>query len=162
MDRFLFALPLLVLLALAGCEASLADREKEARAALDARSFSKAIELSQAALSAPGAASDAAASWRLEQIRLEALASEKQGKEIVLSLERLSGTNAAQVTPALYRSLAGKLKAAGDTDGAIEVLAAGHERFPREHQGFLDDIDAIKQGKLDPAQIERLKALGYL
>lgn len=162
MNRLLFALPVLALLVLAGCEASLADREKEARAALDARNFAKAIELSQAALSAPGAAADAAASWRLEQIRLEALANQKQGKEIVLSLARLSRTNAAQVTPTLYRSLAGKLKAAGDTEGAIDVLAAGHERFPEEQQGFVDDIDAIKQGKLDPAQIEKLKALGYL
>lgn len=161
MDRLLFALPVLFLL-LAGCEASLADREKEARAALDAREFAKAIELSEAALSAPGASSDAATSWRLEQIRLDALANEKKGKEIVLSLERLASTNSAQVTPALYRSLAGKLKDLGDTAGAIDVLAAGHERFPQEHQAFLDDIDAIKQGKLDPAQIEKLKALGYL
>jgi hypothetical protein len=160
MPRSRFVLPLLLLLA--ACEASLADREKEARAALDARDFTKARLVSEEALASSGAGADAATAWRLEQIRLEALAQEKQGAEIVASLARLSGKYGPQITPALYRSLADKLKTAGDTTGAIDVLAAGHEKFPQEAQAFVKDIDALKQGKLDPAQIEKLKALGYL
>lgn len=159
MPRSRFALPLLLLLL--ACEGSLADREKEARAALDAREFAKARTISEQAL-AGAASQDAATAWRIEQIRLEALAHDKQGQEIVASLARLSGPYGPQVTPALYRSLADKLKAAGDTTGAIDVLAAGHEKFPQEHEAFVKDIDALKQGKLDPAQVEKLKALGYL
>jgi len=154
-------LALLAALLLVACEASLADREKEARAALDARDFAKARQVSEAALAAAGT-QDAATAWRLEQIRLDALAAEKQGAEVVASLERLAGRYPAQVTPALYRSLADRLKAAGDTSGAIDVLAAGDKRFPEEHEIFLKEIEALKQGGLDPAQVERLKALGYL
>ena len=158
LSRFAF----LLLFLLAACEASLDDREKEARTALDARDFAKARTVAEQALAGSAASSDAATAWRLEQIRLEALAHDKQGPEIVTSLERLSGKYGPQVTPALYRSLADKLKVAGDTTGAIDVLAAGHEKFPQEAQAFVKDIDALKQGKLDPAQVEKLKALGYL
>src|SRR5690606_926446 len=142
-------------------QGSLADREKEARAALDARDFAKARQISETALAGAGSG-DAATAWRLEQIRLDALANEKQGTEVAASLERLAGTYPAQVTPALYRSLADRLKSAGDTSGAIDVLAAGDKRFPQERELFARDIEALKQGNLDPAQVERLKALGYL
>lgn len=162
MSRRFLVFPLLLLLC--ACEASLADREKEARAALDARDFPKARQISEMALVGVASGSDAAtaAAWRLEQIRLDALANDKQGAEVVASLERLSGSYGPQVTPALYRSLADRLKTAGDVTGAIDVLAAGDKRFPQEHEQFAKDIDALKQGKLDPAQVERLKALGYL
>lgn len=154
-------LVLLLLLVLTACQGSLADKEKEARAALDARDFAKARQVSETAL-AGAASGDAATRWRLEQIRLDALANEKQGAEVASSLERLAGAYPTQVTPALYRSLADRLKAAGDTTGAIDVLAAGDKRFPQEHELFAKDIEALKQGNLDPAQVERLKALGYL
>jgi len=160
MSRSLLALPVLFLLV--ACQGSLADREKEARTALDARDFPKARQISEAALVGVASGADAATAWRLEQIRLDALANDKQGAEVVASLERLAGTYAPQVTPALYRSLADRLKAAGDTSGAIDVLAAGDKRFPQEHEVFAKDIEGLKQGKLDPAQVERLKALGYL
>ncbi|MBM4268403.1 MAG: hypothetical protein FJ144_17630 [Deltaproteobacteria bacterium] len=160
MRRFLLALPALLLVL--GCEASLADREKEARAALDARDFAKARELSEAALASSAAGGDAPTSWRLEQIRVEALANDKQSGEVVLTLERLSNAYPTQVTPGLYRSLAAKLKAAGDKSGAIDVLAEGHEKYPQEDEAFIADIDALKKESLDPAQVEKLKALGYL
>ncbi len=162
MSRFARFALVLVCLLLAACEASLADREKEARAALDARDYAKARALSEAALADASAQADPATAWRLEQIRLDALAYGKQGAEVVASLERLAGRYPTQVTAALYRSLADRLKTAGDTSGAIDVLAAGDKRFPQEHEIFLKEIEALKQGGLDPAQVERLKALGYL
>ena len=68
-----------------------------------------------------------------------------------------------QVSAALYRSLADKLKTAGDVPGAIEILTAGGQRFPAEHASFADAIGALKDAApLDPAQVQRLKALGYL
>ena len=160
MSRARFAWPLLLLLL--ACNGSLADREKEARAARDARDFPKARQIAETALAATTPGQDAAVAWRLEQIRLDALAAEKQGPEVVASLARLAGPYAAQVTPALYRSLADRLKTAGDTTGAIDVLAAGDARFPQEHEIFVKEIEALKKGNLDPAQVEKLKALGYL
>lgn len=160
MSRSRFVLPLLLLLC--ACNSSLADREKQARVALDTRDFAKARQIAEAALQDATPGKDAATSWRLEQIRLDALANQKQGPEVVASLDRLAGPYGPQVTPALYRSLADRLKTAGDTTGAIDVLAAGDKRFPQEHEVFAKDIAGLKQGSLDPAQVEKLKALGYL
>jgi hypothetical protein len=161
MSRWLLVLSLVVLSA---CKGSLADHEKNARAALDARDWNGARNISEQALVGVTSGDDAAMAWRLEQIRLDALANDKQGQEVIVTLARLGAnpTYSPQITPALYRSLADKLKTAGDVNGAIEVLAAGDKKFPQEHEQFAKDIEALKQGNLDPAQVERLKALGYL
>lgn len=159
MSRSLFFLALMFVVA---CGSSLAEQETGARAALDGRDFAKARQLAEAALADPAAASDKAAAWRLEQIRLEALASDKQSAELLSSIERLAGPYEKQITAPLMRSLADKLKAAGDTPGAIEVLAAGDKRFPAEHEAFLKDIEAIKSAGIDDAATEQLRQLGYL
>lgn len=161
MSRWLLVLSLV---ALSACKGSLADHEKNARAALDARDWNGARNISEQALVGVTSGDDAAMAWRLEQIRLDALANDKQGQEVIVTLARLGAnpTYSPQITPALYRSLADKLKTAGDVNGAIEVLAAGDKKFPQEHEQFAKDIEALKKGNLDPAQVERLKALGYL
>jgi hypothetical protein len=106
---------------------------------------------------------DAAASWRLEHVRLEALAKTGKGADVARELARLATPYPTQVSAALYRSLADKAKQAGDVSGAIDVLTAGDQRFPAEHASFVEAIDALKaDGGLDPAQVQRLKALGYL
>ena len=161
MPRNVLIVPFLAFLL--ACGASLADQEKEARAALDGRDFAKARSLAEAALAGSDAASDAPGAWRIEQIRMEALANDKQGAELAATLERLAGKYPTQVTAALYRSMADKLKTAGDNSGAIDVLSAGDKRFPAEHDAFVEAINALQQGgDLDPAEVERLKALGYL
>lgn len=159
MSRSFFTLALLFVVA---CGASLADQETGARAALDGRDFAKALQLAEAALADPAAAKDKAAAWRLEQIRLEALANDKQSAELLSSIERLAGSYEKQITAPLMRSLADKLKAAGDTQGAINVLAAGDKRFPSDHEAFLKDIDALKSAGIDDAATEQLRQLGYL
>lgn len=164
MSRSLLALSLLLLGFLLACKGSLADKEKEARAALDGRDYVKARNISEQALVGVTSGDDAAMAWRLEQLRLDALANDKQGAEVVVTLARLGANQvySPQITPALYRSLADKLKTAGDVNGAIDVLVAGDKRFPQEHEQFAKDIEGLKKGNLDPAQVERLKALGYL
>jgi hypothetical protein len=149
---------------LAGCGSkSPADYHTEARTALDTGDAPEAIRVADEALAQDAVKRDAAAAWRLEQVRLEALAKSGKGAEVTRELERLAGTHPAQVTASLYRSLADKAKAAGDVPGAIDVLAAGDRRFPAEHASFVEAIDALKStGSLDPAQVQRLKALGYL
>jgi hypothetical protein len=68
-----------------------------------------------------------------------------------------------QVNASLYRALGDKLGKAGDMDGAIAVLTAGDQKFPAETASFREAIEALKnQGDLDPAQVEKLKSLGYL
>jgi hypothetical protein len=157
--------PILILAALVvGCGGkSAADYHKEARAALDGGNAAQAIKVADEGLAQGAVKQDAAAAWRLEQVRLEALAKTGKGSEVRKDLERLAGTYPTQVTAALYRSLADRAKDAGDTEGAIDVLTAGDKRFPAEHTSFVEAIDALKStGSLDPAQVQRLKALGYL
>lgn len=155
--------PVVCLLAvLAACGGSLADQEKAARDALGARDWSGALRVADAALATSEAKSQQAAAWRLEQIRLDALAGGAQGQQVVSSLERLAQAYPQQATSALYRALADKLRAAGDTPGAIDVLVAGDRRFPSDHAVFAEAIESLQKSGLDPAEVERLKALGYL
>lgn len=156
--RSIFPLALALLVACGG--ASVADRRQEAQAALDAGDYAKALELADATLKDPAAAKDATEAWRLEQLRLDALARSGKGAEVVATLQRLSGTHAAQVNAPLYRSLADKLRAAGDGKGAVDVLDAGFKKYP-EDASFKAAIEEMS-GSADPAEIERLKALGYL
>jgi hypothetical protein len=156
---------LLVLLAvLVACGGkSGTDYHAEARAALDAGKPADAIRLAEEALARDDVKQDAPVAWRLEQVRLEALARSGKGAQVKADLDRLAGTYPKQVTASLYRALADRAKEAGDTAGAIDVLTAGDQRFPDEHASFVEAIDALKAaGNLDPAQVQRLKALGYL
>lgn len=156
-------LPLLLLASAACGGKSAADLTKDAQGALDGGDAAKAITLVDAALAQDVVKKDAASAWRLEQIKLEALAKTGKGAEVNTHLERLAGVYPKQVTAALYRALADKARAAGDTSGAIDILASGDQRFPEEHASFTAAIDALKAaGNLDPAEVERLKALGYL
>jgi tetratricopeptide (TPR) repeat protein len=157
--------PILVLAAcLVGCQGkSPADYQKAAQAALDARDPAKAIHLTEEALGQDAVRQDPAMAWRLEQVRLEALARHGKGAQVKTELERLAGVYPKQVGGSLYRSLADGAREAGDNTGAIEILTAGDERFPDEHAKFAEAIEALKNAEdLDPAQVEKLKSLGYL
>lgn len=139
------------------------DYQAEARAALDGGKPADAIRVAEEGLARDDVKGDPAAAWRLEQVRLDALAKSGKGAQVKTELERLAQAYPKQVTAPLYRALADKVKEAGDTAGAIDVLTAGDQRFPAEHASFVEAIDALKAaGNLDPAQVQRLKALGYL
>ena len=45
---------------------------------------------------------------------------------------------------------------------AVAILLAGDERFPEESDKFKAQIQELQAGGLDPAEIERLRSLGYL
>jgi hypothetical protein len=142
---------------------SAADYDRKARTALDAGDLPEAIRVADEGLARDAVRHDPAAAWRLEQTRLEALARSGKGADVKSELDRLATTYPTQVTASLYRSLADKAREAGDTAGAIDVLTAGDQRFPAEHASFVEAIEALKgAGVLDPAQVQRLKALGYL
>lgn len=136
--------------------------QKQAQAALDGGDFTGALGQAEKALQEPGISGDPVKAWRFESIRLDALARAGKAEDVKTHLERLEKTYATQVTAALYRSLADKVRVAGDTMGAIDLLAAGDRKFPAEHESFVKAIDEIKAAGLDPATEEMLKKLGYL
>jgi hypothetical protein len=142
---------------------SAVDYQNEARAALDGGDAAKAIQVVTEALGQDAIKQDAAASLRLEQIRLEALAKAGKGTEVKIELERVASAYPKNVNASLYRSLADRVKAAGDTSGAIDILVAGDKRFPADHASFQEAIDGLKAtGAVDPDQVEKLRKLGYL
>jgi hypothetical protein len=129
-------------------------------AALSVKDWTAAVTKADAALLDPAVSKDAAKAWRFESLRLTALAEGGKGAEVLASLTRLSATYKAQLTPSLYRSMADKLKAGGDGEGAISVLDAAIKAFP-DDPSFQAAIETLKTSA-DPAEIEKLKALGYL
>ena len=142
---------------------SAADYQTEARAALDGGDGTKAIAIVTEALGQEAVKKDPAAALRLEEIRLEALAKAGKGAEVKLELERVATAYPKNVGASLYRSLADRVKTAGDTAGAIDILLAGDKRFPADHASFQEAIDGLKAtGGVDPEQIEKLRKLGYL
>jgi len=148
----------------AGCGGrSAADYQRDARAALDAGDSTKAIKVAEEGLAQDAVKQDAAGAWRLEQIRVDALASSGKAADVKRELDRLAVAYPKQVTASMYRSLADKVKAAGDVAGAVDILTAGDQRFPAEHASFVEAIGGLQRAApLDPAQVERLKKLGYL
>jgi hypothetical protein len=142
---------------------SAADYQNEARAALDGGDAAKAIAVATEALGQEAVKKDAAVALRLEQIRLEALAKAGKGAEVKIELERVATAYPKNVGASLYRSLADRVKTAGDTAGAIDILVAGDKRFPADHASFKEAIDALQaSGTVDSEQIEKLRKLGYL
>ncbi len=129
-------------------------------AAAAAKDYAGAIQKADAALALPEVSADAAKAWRFESAKLHAQAAAGNGADVKAALERLAGSNPKQVTASTYLTLADKLRAAGDGPGYADLLDAGLKRFPAE-TAFQTKIDEMKSSA-DPAEIERLKALGYL
>src|SRR5215467_11812472 len=99
----------------AGCGGrSAADYQSGARAALDAGDRAKAIQLADEGLAQEAVKQDVVAAWRLEQIRLDALAGDGKGADVKKELERLAVAYPKQVNASVYRALADRVKAAGD------------------------------------------------
>jgi hypothetical protein len=144
-----------------GCGEKAADSKEAAQAALDAADYPTAILQADKAIGL--AADDKAMVWQSQQIKLQALARSGDGAQATALLEQLAGSFAAQVKSPLYMSVANELKKAGQTSAAIDVLDAGNKRFPDESEKFTAAIQDLQTTEeLDPAEIEKLKALGYL
>jgi tetratricopeptide (TPR) repeat protein len=159
--RAIITTPLIGLAFLIGCGADPEQLKGEAQQALSVGDFSQAREISTRALEqAP--ASEKRLIWSLERIRLEALARDKQAAEALETLERLVSEYPAQADANLYLAIGSYVREAGDTSGAIDILVAGDKRFPEESEKFESQIRELQAGGLDPAELERLRSLGYL
>ena len=153
--------PAIGLLLLIGCGPDLEQMKNDAQQALSVGNFTQAREISSQALErAP--ASDKRLVWALERVHLEALARGNQGEEARETLERLTAEYPTQANASLYLAIASYLRDACGTSSAIDILVAGDERFPEETEEFKAMIGEMEAGGLDPAEIERLKSLGYL
>jgi hypothetical protein len=146
---------------LTACGENAAGLKEAAQAALDGGDTATALLKADAALAAAGG--DRALSWQIQQIRLQARARGGDGEGAKSLLQELAGANKDLVRSSLYVSVANDLKKAQQTSAAIDVLHAGDLAFPAEHETFVAAIqDLQKTEELDPAEIERLKSLGYL
>jgi tetratricopeptide (TPR) repeat protein len=159
--RAILLTPVIALLFLVGCGADPEQLKIEAQHALSVGNFSQAREICTRALEQVPE-SEKRLTWSLERIRLEALARENQAAEARETLERLAAEYPEQADASLYLAIASYLTDAGDTSGAIDILVAGDERFPEESEKFEAQIRELQAGGLDPAEIERLRSLGYL
>ena len=159
--RAILLTPVIGLVFLIGCGPDVEQLEDDAQQALSVGNFSQARELSTRALEqVPD--SDKRLTWSLERIRLEALARESQAAEAGQTLERLAAEYPEQAGASLYLAIASYIKDAGDAGGAIDILVAGDKRFPEESEKFEAQIRELQAVGLDPAEIERLRSLGYL
>ena len=159
--RAILLTPVIGLVCLIGCGPDVEQMKDEAQRALSVGDFSRAREISTRALEEIPE-SEKRLIWSLERIHLEALARENQGEEARETLERLAAEYPAQANATLYLAIASYLRDAGGTSGAIDILLAGDERFPEESDKFKAQIQELQAGGLDPAEIERLRSLGYL
>jgi hypothetical protein len=153
---------LLVLSLATGCSSGpdVPALQADVDAKVAAKDFDGAVKAANDALALPEVSGDPAASWRFESARLGALAGGGKGAEVKSSLERLATPYPKQVTCAQYLALADKVRAAGDGGGYADLLDAGAKKCPEEG-AFATKIEELKSSA-DPAEIERLKALGYL
>ena len=159
--RAILLTPLVGLAFLIGCGPDAEKMKDDAQHALSVGNFSQAREISESALGhLPG--SEKRLAWSLERIRLEALAREGQAGEALETLERLAPEYPGQANASLYLAIASYVTEAGDSSGAIDILIAGDKRFPEDSEKFEAQIHELQAGGLDPAEIERLRSLGYL
>lgn len=139
--------------------ASATDLQAQAVAALNGGDAAAALALAEQGLAVAG--DDKAATWRLEAVRLDALAKQGKGKDVAAGLDRLAAADfAQQVTAALHVALADKATEAGDGEGAVHILAAGDKRYPDD--AAIDQALAKAQQGGGDAEKSALAALGYL
>lgn len=150
----------LVLLAglslLAACGASPEKQLDQARDALARGAYPEAVAAATTGL----AAANGATAWRLELVALEAEARGGKTPDVLARLGRLGTAWSEQLTASLYVQTAGQVKEAGDVAGAISVLDAGAQRFPKD--AAIATAIAQAKGSGSEAEKERLRSLGYI
>ncbi len=159
--------PILVAALLLSCTRCSPDTDSnasEAQRALDMGRYSEAIALSEIGLEeVRGDPTQRRTIWRLERIRVEALAGSGDVDGVLASLDRLFETFPTHVNTDLYLALAHQVFKAGDPVAAERLLARGAEKFPGDEPVF-SDLSAFWRGggAISPDACERLRSLGYL
>ncbi len=155
---------LVVIASLCGCEMSRQDHLIEARAALADAAYDEAIAAAEVGLDAAAAESqdalDDATSWGLELLKLEAHARAGHGEQAKAQLAELARLHPNRVVASEYFATAQQLRGADAGTAAIEVLDMGAILFPYEPVIGRMIEEASTGG--DPAELELLRALGYI
>jgi|SRR6185436_5365753 len=146
----------ILLLALA-CGKSASDHLEAARKDLDQGQFEPAIQDAEHGLQADP---DDRTEWGLQLVLLEGYARSGKAAETKQKLEELAAEHPDRITASNYSAAAQQLKDAGKSADQIEILDAGHKRFPDDPTISKGIREAAEQG--DPAALERLKSLGYI
>lgn len=166
MASFLHALRVPALMAAcllfpAGCGGSdPAHQADDAQSALSEGHYAEARSKAEAALKEAGAG-DKTLAWKLERIRVEAIARQGDGAEVLSTAARLSGAYPQQCDAFFYGKLGTLLVEAGEPTRAVEVAHAGIEKFPDRKSDFDGLIRSIEESG-DAEAIAKLKAMGYL
>ena len=150
----MFALALL-----AACGESARDALDSARKALAETHYSEAIAAADAGLSR---GPDAATSWGLELVKLEALARSGGGDATVAQLAKLGTAMPEQMKADQYIATADQLRAAGQGGAAVQALDQGLKRFPQD-QALLAQIERAKKAPAPGSdELKMLETLGYI
>jgi hypothetical protein len=148
---------------LAGCGSSdPAAQADAAQTALSTGDAAAARAKAEAGLKAAGA--DKNLAWRLERIRVEAIAKQGDSAEVVATMTRLGQAYPLQCDAPFYSKVANALAESGEGVGALEVANAGLQRFPDRKSDFEGLIEQLKQTAAagDAELTAKLKSLGYL
>ena len=150
----MFALALL-----AACGESARDALDSARKALAETHYSEAIAAADAGLSR---GPDAATSWGLELVKLEALARSGSADATVAQLAKLGTAWPDQMKADQYVATADQLRAAGQGAAAVQALDQGLKRFPQD-QALLAQIERAKKAPAPGSdELKMLETLGYI
>lgn len=135
-----------------------------AQRALDKQRYAEAISISEAGLAeVRGDPARGRVIWRLEKIRMEALARSGDVDALLPSLERLSDEFPTQVNAHLLLAFAQDVFDTRDVVAAERLLDWGGEKFPDDGALFSDLAIFWKNGgDISPEACERLRSLGYL
>jgi hypothetical protein len=157
-------LAVLVLSFLAACGAKTPDACCTAAGdALKAGKYADAKSLAAEGLALNG--TDAGTNWKLEKIRLQALAGNGEGAMVVEGLTAAAAKHPGMVDDQLYAQLGMALADAGKLVEAIELVEAGKQAFPekvKSFDGLVASIVAAAEKTEDNAAMARLRQLGYV
>jgi hypothetical protein len=140
-----------------------AARADEAQAALSTGDYGEARSQAEAGLKA-GASADKSLAWKLERIRVEAIAKLGDGPEVQATLTRLRASYPQQCDASFYAKIGNLLFGVGQSAAAVEVADAGMKQFPDRRTEFEQLMQQLVQAAEggDSAAMEKLKGLGYV
>ncbi|RKY19355.1 MAG: hypothetical protein DRQ55_10835 [Planctomycetota bacterium] len=167
MLRTSFLLTVALLIALLGCagDLSLDQSVDELQASFNSKDFEGVVSAAGPLLQrAQGEGAEASQCFRIEKLRVSALARQGQGTAATEHLERLAGEYSAQVNAKLYNQMGSYVEELSLLE-AIAVYDAGAKRFPANADDFKPRIEALKvkaEATGDADALASLKSLGYL
>ncbi len=148
-----------LIVSICGCEMSPPEYLADARQELLDAAYDEAINIAETGLQR---SPNAATSWGLELVKLEAHARAGHGENAKLQLSQLARQHPDRIPASEYFATAHQLKMAGQGPAAIEVLDLGMRRFP-DNAVLNGMIGATSEAAdVSPSELEMLKSLGYL